>query len=300
MRKRGILAFGLMTALIAILWLSIFYIHHMDVKRVAETLIVQTKGNKEANPYPAPSMEDVPDGDEGELIKLGSKIHNETSTVLYENVGGTLSCVSCHANGGVNSSMDLVGVSKTYPQYNSRAGKVISLEERINGCFLRSLNGKPLPEDSKEMKAMVAYYNYISQNVPDGTTERPWANLNKAKGDITNINVNKGEELYNRSCISCHGQDGNGQGNGLALWGENSFNVGAGMNRMRTLAGFIESNMPQNNPGSLTKQEALEIAAYIHSMERPDFPEKIHDWPKGDAPDDAAYKTLAGKKDESK
>ena len=83
------------------------------------------------------------------------------------------------------------------------------------------MNGKPLPLDSKEMKAMVAYYTFISRNVPDDTKERPWAKLKRAEGDLTKVNIDAGREVYNKACITCHGEDGSGGATGLALWGEN-------------------------------------------------------------------------------
>ena len=52
-----------------------------------------------------------------------------------------------------------MGVSQMYPQYRGREDQVQSLEQRINGCFERSLNGKAIAVDSREMKAMVAYIN---------------------------------------------------------------------------------------------------------------------------------------------
>lgn len=256
---------------------------------------------KQDHPYLPPSLDDIPEGEEGELIKLGLREHNETNMVLDGYVGNNLSCASCHADGGVGSSLDLVGISKTYPQYNPRAGKEVTIEDRINGCFKRSMNGKPLPLDSQEMKAMVAYYNYISINVPDGTKERPWAKMPKAEGDLAILDVEAGRELYNKACITCHGEGGEGGASGLPLWGEKSYNIGAGMARVRTAGGFIKKYMPKApmggyEAGSFTDEEAMNIAAYINSMARPDFPDKIYDWPKGDAPDDAAYETLAGKR----
>lgn len=270
-----------------------------------EPISNQTEESKEQetlHPYPAPSMDEVPAGEEGELIKLGQTYHNETATALDEYVGNTLSCASCHADGGTGEALDLIGIPQTYPQYNPRAGKEVSLEDRINGCFRRSMNGKPLPKEGEEMKAMVAYYTFISKNVPNDIEARPWAKLKKVEGDITNLNIEEGEELYKKSCIACHGEDGSGGSTGIALWGDNSYNIGAGMARVRTAAGFIQAFMPAApmggyDKGTFTDEEALNIAAYINSMERPDFPDKINDWPNGDAPDDAAYETLAGKKD---
>lgn len=295
----------LVIAMTIVLGFSVFFLYVLNpndppaVSLLTESTAAQVE--KSDHPYLPPSTDEVPAGDAGELIKLGEKLHNQTSTVLDGYVGNTLSCASCHADGGVDSSLDLVGISKTYPQYNPRAGREVTLQERINGCFKRSMNGKPLPPDSKEMAAMVAYYTYISMNVPDGTRERPWAKLSRSEGDLATVNIDEGRELYNKACITCHGEDGSGGATGLALWGDKSYNIGAGMARIRTAGGFIKEYMPKVStggyePGSFTDPEAMNIAAYINSMARPDFPDKIHDWPKGDAPDDAAYETLAGKK----
>jgi thiosulfate dehydrogenase len=40
------------------------------------------------------------------------------------------------------------------------------LKGRINDCFERSLNGSALNEEDKEMKAMIAYIEYIGKDVP--------------------------------------------------------------------------------------------------------------------------------------
>lgn len=300
MIKRLLISLGSLLLVATVIGFSISHIAESEAKKTslaAKAMLVIHNNN----PYLPPSMDKVPAGEEGDLIRQGYEQHEHTSSVLDGYDKSTLSCGSCHANGGVGSSLDLVGVSKTYPQYNSRAGKVISLEDRVNGCFKRSMNGKPLPLDSKEMKAFIAYYTYISQKVPDGTKDRSWAKVDKPKGDITKVDVEKGREVYQESCIACHGEDGNGNGNGLAVWGENSFNDGAGMNRIRTTTGFIKGYMPKvpvggREPGSISEEEAMNVAAYILSRGRPNLPEKIYDYPKGDAPDDAAYETLAGQK----
>jgi thiosulfate dehydrogenase len=74
-----------------------------------------------------------------------------------------------------------------------------------------------------------------------------------------------------------------------ALWGPRSFNIGAGMARLNTAAAFIKSSMPLGQGGSLTNQEAYDIAAYFTQQPRPDFKKKSQDWPKGDKPPDARY-----------
>jgi thiosulfate dehydrogenase len=47
--------------------------------------------------------------------------------------------------------------------------------------------------------------------------------------------------------------------------------------------------MPFDTPGSLSDDQAIDIAAYLISRPRPDFPGKENDWPEGGAPADAAY-----------
>lgn len=74
-----------------------------------------------------------------------------------------------------------------------------------------------------------------------------------------------------------------------ALGGERTFNLGAGMARLDTAAAFIRRNMPMRQPGTLTDQEAYDIADYFIHLPRPDFARKHRDWPKGGKPPDARY-----------
>lgn len=252
--------------------------------------------NSELTSAPAvPAMSSADEEENADLIKRGKELMIHTDTELPENVGNTMSCISCHASGeeaGSINSLNLIGVSKTYPQFNVRDGKIVSLDERINGCFVRSMNGKPLPEDSTELKAMVAYIDFISKNVPEKVKERDWA-LQKLEGDLPEPNIEEGEKLFNTACISCHATDAASE-NGLAVWGDDSYNDGAGMNRIRTIGAFIKNDMPKAQmgnikPGSLTTEQAVNLAAYINSHDRPFFKDKHKDYPGGQIPDDLMY-----------
>ena len=53
------------------------------------------------------------------------------------------------------------------------------------------------------------------------------------------------------------------------LWGDGSWNDGAGAARVYTLAGILRYTMPYLNPGSLTDEEAQSVAAFITSKPRP-------------------------------
>ena len=125
--------------------------------------------------------------------------------------------------------------------------------------------------NSDELEAMVAYFAYISEGVPIGA-KREWAGTSDMK-NVPIPNVADGEELYAQSCIACHAADGAGTGanTGPALWGDNSFNDGAGMARMSKMAGYIQNNMPIGAAGTLTDQEAADLAAFILSQDRPEW-----------------------------
>ena len=107
-----------------------------------------------------------------------------------------------------------------------------------------------------------------------------------------------GRIVYHTHCARCHGPNGEGMLGqnlphpGAPLWGEESFNIGSGMARVRVMAAFVRRQMPFDRPGTITPQDAFDVAAFVGSQSRPDFPGKELDWPKGDPPVDVAYRTV--------
>jgi thiosulfate dehydrogenase len=211
--------------------------------------------------------------------------------------GNDLSCANCHMNGGQRDrALPYVGIAGTFPQYRSRDGRLISLEDRIGDCFERSLDGTRPPYDSPEMMAVAAYITWLSQGQPVGE-DPAWRGKNRIAREnqipIERLDRARGEQLYVQWCASCHGMDGRGVDLGVAkpgpLWGPGSWNDGAGAARVYTLAGYIRHAMPLTNPGSLSDEEAQHVAAYINSHERPSFARKREDFPNGDVPVDAVY-----------
>lgn len=236
----------------------------------------------------------------GQLVR-GMRLHLETKALLPQNVGNALNCTSCHLNAGtVADGSPFVGVSAFFPSYGARAGRVITLEDRINGCFLRSMNGKPLPADSADMKAMVAYFDWMKKETKP---EDKVAGRGVGKVDTAiKPNLENGKQVYAAQCAVCHGKDGEGlkQADGSfvypPLWGDESFNIGAGMARTYTAAAFVKRNMPIGfhekfplGQGGLSDQEAVDVAAYFTHQPRPDFPNKVKDWPKDKKPVDSRY-----------
>ena len=159
--------------------------------------------------------------------------------------------------------------------------------------MLRSMNGKAMPFDSVEMNAMLSYMAWLSKGVPTGASleGRGFKRIAPPRPPDTV----RGQMLYTTKCALCHGADGqgitgpNGEYGFPALWGPRSFNIGAGMARLHTAAVFVKWNMPLGQGGSLSDQEAYDLAAYMIHQPRPDFPGKEQDWPKGEKPDDARY-----------
>ncbi|CCB86057.1 c-type cytochrome [Parachlamydia acanthamoebae] len=207
------------------------------------------------------------------LVMQGFRILFDTKKHAPQYAGDEISCTNCHFNcgntfGGENNGISLVGVTKKYPRA-ILDNPHYTLEERINACFTKSLNGKPVPLKSKEMKAMIAYLEWISKGV---SNQAPWLGLKKLRSHAI-PNAEKGNALYQQHCAACHGKDGEGQlrPDNLKyppLWGNHSFNQAAGMNDLPTLAAFIYDNMPYQEP-RLTVEEVLDIAAYITSQPRP-------------------------------
>jgi thiosulfate dehydrogenase len=247
-----------------------------------------------AETWRPPVVDSTPDDPLEVSIYRGLTLVTQTRDSLKAYVGGNLNCTSCHLDEGRRgNAIPLVGVYARFPKYLDRTGAVVSLEDRVNYCFTRSLAGSKLPTDSREMQDIVAYLAYISKGVPNGEHVRAegLAKMPKLSGDSA-----RGRRLFTNNCARCHSSDGAGMAPAFpAVWGPRSFSVGASMARQERAASFIRHNMPFDRPGTLTDQQAFDIAAFITSMPRPDSPGKETDWPHGGAPPDVPYATKGHK-----
>jgi len=245
-------------------------------------------------PLQVPGDDTIPAGVEGELVRRGRVLATRTFEELPALVGADLHCTSCHLEAGTRANAaPWVGVTSVYPEYRDREGREITIEERIDACFERSVNGRAPVHESGEMKALVAYMTWLSRDVPKGSEVigRGFAKLERPP----NIDSDSGKNSYAVRCASCHGIDGQGKraDDGSyqlpPLWGDHSFNIGAGMARLDTAAAFVRHNMPLGQAESLTLWESYDIAAYFTEQGRPDFARKGSDWPHGGKPRDARY-----------
>ena len=247
-------------------------------------------------------------------IKWGYQIFTDTPHEASKFAPGRGSCNNCHLNGGQRErALPLVGVAGMFPEYNRRAGRLISLADRVVDCFLRSQNatgrltseteGAPpadassLPSPTaKEVLALSAYITWLSNGTPVGKNPT-WRGQNsidaKALLPMNKLDRSRGETVYAERCSSCHGLDGQGVQIGTKkagpLWGPDSWNDGAGAARIYTLAGIIRYSMPYLDPGSLTDDDAQHVAAFINSKPRPAYPFKDQDYLVEKLPVDSVY-----------
>ncbi len=238
--------------------------------------------------FSPPSPETIPGDQRGEQVRLGYKIVVNTQEYAKPYVGNALNCANCHLDAGLNpNAASYVGLGVVYPEYRARAGREMSLADRVNECFERSMNGKLLTPDSSKLQAVVAYIEWLSQGIPPGS-KIPWRGIPRINPSRQPDPAN-GKKVFAAKCVFCHGSDGQGTVAAPPVWGPQSYNIGAGMARVSVAASFIKANMPRGWGWSISDDDAYDVAAYINSQPRPDFPGKVHDWPKGGKPQDSPY-----------
>lgn len=241
-----------------------------------------------------PVVDSTPDDPYEASVYRGLAIITHVRDSLPGYTASDLNCTSCHLDEGRRgNAAPLAGSFARYPRYVPRTGAVVPIEDRINYCMTRSLAGSKLPPDSREMQDIVAYLAYISRGVPMGEEVK---NAGLPKMPSLSGDSARGRSVYVDNCARCHGNNGAGMEPSFpALWGPKSYSIGASMARQERAASFIRHNMPFDHPGTLTDQQAFDVAAYVVSMPRPDLPGKENDWPNGGAPPDLPYGTKGHK-----
>jgi thiosulfate dehydrogenase len=242
--------------------------------------------------WQGPSLAEIPE-DKKELVLYGRELIANTAAFLGPNgsvaqMSNGMNCQNCHLDAGTKPfGNNYFAVASTYPKMRARSGTEESIEKRINDCFERSLNGQKLPESGREMRAIVAYMEWLGTDVPKGVTplgagilELPF--LDRAADPV------KGKQVYTIQCAVCHGQNGEGvkaaDGKTFTyppLWGPQSYNSGAGLYRLSRFAGYVKVNMPLGadiDYPMLSDEQAWDVAAYVNSQIRPEK-DLTGDWP---------------------
>lgn len=234
------------------------------------------------------------EGEERNLVIYGEDIIANTSRYFGPNgsvaaITNGMNCQNCHLNAGKKTWGNNYGaVYSTYPKFRDRSGATETVYKRVSDCFERSLNGSAPDSNSREYQAIYAYIKWLGKDVKKG--EKPaGSGIEKLNFLDRPADPVKGKEIYVAQCQSCHRSDGEGQlsFNGIGyeyppLWGEHSYNDGAGLYRLSNFAGYIKSNMPfkqaTHDMPKLSTEEAWDVAAYVNSQSRPKK-DLSKDWP---------------------
>jgi thiosulfate dehydrogenase len=257
-----------------------------------ETPVVQALMDP-ASLWKAPDWAEMEKEPNAEELNYGKELVANTAEYLgpkgkVKAISNGMNCQNCHLQAGTAPlGNNYSAVAATYPKFRARSGTEEDIQKRINDCFERSLNGQSLARDSKEMKAMVAYINWVGKDVPKGEVPKG-SGLYEVPLLDRAADPAKGKLVYEKQCASCHQTNGKGMakpdGSGYLyppLWGENSYNHGAGLYRISRFAGYVKANMPLGatfEQPILSDEESWDLAAYVNSMERPKK-DLTQDWP---------------------
>lgn len=227
----------------------------------------------------------IPDGPLGDTIRLGRDlVQNTTGHRLTKPfVGNALNCTSCHLNNGTHpKAASFIGVAAAYPAWSPREKSVITLEDRILNCFMRSGNGIRPPAGSEVSVAIAAYITWLSTDQPIRMNDKRPAGPNAIEQltpESRQASRQRGQKLYTERCAACHADNGQGDAENPPLWGSRSYNQGAGLANDVRLASWLKVAMPLNE-ADLSAQDALDVAAFVNSHERPPFRLEDHLLPK--------------------
>ncbi|AJZ56301.1 cytochrome c family protein (plasmid) [Paraburkholderia fungorum] len=225
-----------------------------------------------------PANRAIPDNDFGKVVAQGQRIFNDPARYAAGYVGNQLRCASCHLDQGrKEGAAPMWAAYLAYPAYRSKNHHVNTFAERLQGCFRYSMNGKAPPLGDPVLVALETYSYWLAQGAPLDP-KLPGRGFPALAKPAQTPDFHRGEKIYAARCALCHGANGNGQnaGDGTpafpALWGDHSYNWGAGMASVKNAAEFIHANMPLGAGGTLSNQDAWDVAMFVDSQERPQDP----------------------------
>jgi thiosulfate dehydrogenase len=113
-----------------------------------------------------------------ELVLYGRELIAHTSDYLgpkgsVKSMSNGMNCQNCHLNAGTQPwGNNYFAVESTYPKFRARSGKIENQIKRVNDCFQRSLNGQALDSTGKEMRAILAYIQWLGTDVGKGVSPK--------------------------------------------------------------------------------------------------------------------------------
>ena len=255
-----------------------------------------TSEEKQRDYWVAPSLflDNTTKGEQRKMVIYGQDLIINTSRYLgphgsVNQISNGMNCQNCHLSAGTLPwGNNYSGVASTYPKFRERSGTIENIPKRVNDCIERSLNGQPIDTAGYEMKSIIAYIEWLGQDVKKGVKPKGAGIIDLPYLDRA-ASPMRGQIVYSQKCQSCHIANGEGLKNlnGMGyiyppLWGEHSYNTGAGLLRLSRFAGYVRDNMPFNQSThqtpALTAEDAWDVAAFVNTQPRPRA-DLMKDWP---------------------
>ncbi len=227
--------------------------------------------------FTSPPDSTIPNDQFGKEVRQGLAIFEQTGVYAKKYTGNTLSCTNCHIDAGrLANSAPMWAAYVNFPAYRSKNKHVNTFQERMQGCFRFSMNGKAPPLGDPVLVALESYAHWLSTGARVNEA-MPGRGYPKLPTPALPPDYARGAHVFAQHCAVCHGADGQGQRAADAqvfppLWGPQSYNWGAGMTGIDKAAGFIKANMPLGLGGTISDQDAWDVAMFVDSHERPQDP----------------------------
>ena len=229
--------------------------------------------------FTPPDETSIPNSPLGDMIRFGRDVFVDTQRYAKKYVGNGLNCVNCHLDAGRKAdSGPLWAAYVAYPAFRTKNRQINTFEQRLEGCFRFSMNGTMPPSDSIVVVGLVSYAYWLATGAPVGA-QLAGRGYPAVAEPPQKPDIRRGALVYDAHCAACHGTKGAGLKTGGTytfppLGGGDSYNRGAGMHRVPTAAAFIKANMPLGQGGTLTDQQAWDVAAFMNSHSRPADPRR--------------------------
>ncbi len=227
--------------------------------------------------FTPPAEGAIPDTPLGTMIRFGRDVFTDTQRYAKPYVGNALNCANCHLDAGRQANAaPLWAAYVAYPAFMTKNRQVDTFEHRLAMCFRFSMNGRMPPADSADVVGLVSYAYWLATGAPVGAQLAGRGYPPVAEPPLP-PDAKRGADVYRARCAACHGAGGGGTKTGATyafppLWGRSAYNAGAGMHRLPTAAAFIKANMPAGEGGTLSDQQAWDVAAFVNGKPRPPSP----------------------------
>ncbi|MGS0826148.1 c-type cytochrome [Shewanella sp. 0m-8] len=124
---------------------------------------LDASAKKEGQQYLVPRpLTSIPQGAFGDKVRRGYQLFVNSQQMRGQYVGNELNCSNCHMDAGRKANAAPIWAAYfAYPAYRKKNDKVKTYQDRLQGCFTYSMNGKPPASGSEDLVALSAYSYWL-------------------------------------------------------------------------------------------------------------------------------------------